>query len=73
MDASATLKSVAETDLANGLATRLLVMDAESESQFREFVAARSLALRRTAYALTGDLHQAEDLVQGALIKLAGR
>jgi RNA polymerase sigma-70 factor (sigma-E family) len=48
-------------------------VDTESESQFREFVEARSLALRRTAYALTGDLHRAEDLVQGALIKLAGR
>jgi RNA polymerase sigma-70 factor (sigma-E family) len=48
-------------------------MDADTESQFREFVEARSLALRRTAYALTGDLHRAEDLVQSALIKLAGR
>ena len=48
-------------------------MDTQSESQFREFVEARSLALRRTAYALAGDLHRAEDLVQGALIKLAGR
>lgn len=48
-------------------------MDTQAEGQFREFVEARSLALRRTAYALTGDLHQAEDLVQSALIKLADR
>lgn len=42
----------------------------DAEAQFREFVEARSLALRRTAYALTGDLHAAEDLVQDALAKL---
>lgn len=48
-------------------------MDAEGERQFREFVEARSLALRRIAHALTGDPHRAEDLVQGALTKLAGR
>jgi RNA polymerase sigma factor (sigma-70 family) len=40
------------------------------EAQFRGFVEARSLALRRSAYALTGDLHAAEDLVQDALAKL---
>lgn len=45
-------------------------MNQDAEAQFREFVAARSLALRRTAYALTGDLHAAEDLVQDALAKL---
>jgi DNA-directed RNA polymerase specialized sigma24 family protein len=48
-------------------------VDVEAERQYREFVAARSFALRRIAYALTGDLHRAEDLVQGALAKLAGR
>ncbi|TDE00583.1 SigE family RNA polymerase sigma factor [Jiangella asiatica] len=45
-------------------------MDSQAESEFREFVDSRSLALRRTAYALTGDLDVAEDLVQGALVKL---
>ncbi|MEU6242340.1 SigE family RNA polymerase sigma factor [Streptomyces sp. NPDC047024] len=34
---------------------------------FTEFVAQRSGALFRTAYALTGDVHVAEDLVQEAL------
>ncbi|WP_116952273.1 SigE family RNA polymerase sigma factor [Jiangella endophytica] len=48
-------------------------MDAQAEGEFREFVEARSLALRRTAYALTGDPHQAEDLVQAALVKLVRR
>jgi RNA polymerase sigma-70 factor (sigma-E family) len=36
---------------------------------FAEFVAARSGALLRTAYLLTGDHQDAEDLVQTALIK----
>ncbi|WP_020578608.1 SigE family RNA polymerase sigma factor [Actinopolymorpha alba] len=48
-------------------------MDARSEAEFREFVEARSLALLRTAYLLCGDQHRAEDLVQGALAKLAPR
>lgn len=48
-------------------------MDAAGEREFTEFVAARSLALLRVATALTGDRHRAEDLVQGALAKLAGR
>ena len=48
-------------------------MDARSEHEFREFVDARSLALLRTAFVLTGDQHQAEDLVQSALAKLAAR
>jgi RNA polymerase sigma-70 factor (sigma-E family) len=41
----------------------------EVEREFTEFVAARSHALLRVAYALTGDQHTAEDLVQGALAK----
>ncbi|SDU52689.1 SigE family RNA polymerase sigma factor [Jiangella alkaliphila] len=48
-------------------------MDATAEREFTEFVAARSMALLRTAVVLTGDRHRAEDLVQGALAKLAGR
>ena len=39
------------------------------EEQFREFVAARSSALLRTAYLLTGDWSTAEDLLQTALTK----
>ncbi|MGS2619743.1 SigE family RNA polymerase sigma factor, partial [Micromonospora sp. LZ34] len=39
------------------------------EEEFRDFVAARSGALLRTAYLLTGDWATAEDLVQTALTK----
>lgn len=39
-------------------------------ADFEEFVAARRNALLRTAYLLTGDRHDAEDLVQSALIKV---
>ncbi|MGH3346648.1 MAG: SigE family RNA polymerase sigma factor [Nocardioides sp.] len=40
---------------------------------FEEFVAARRAALHRSAYLLTGDVHDAEDLVQVALVKAAAR
>jgi RNA polymerase sigma-70 factor (sigma-E family) len=40
---------------------------------FREFVLARSAALTRTAYLLTGDRGLAEDLLQSALAKTAVR
>ncbi|MBW4715713.1 SigE family RNA polymerase sigma factor [Saccharothrix obliqua] len=42
----------------------------ERDRDFGEFVAARALVLRRTAYLLCGDWHRAEDLVQTALAKL---
>jgi RNA polymerase sigma-70 factor (sigma-E family) len=48
-------------------------MDAEAEREFREFVAARSAALFRSAYLLTGHREQAEDLLQGVLAKVARR
>lgn len=41
--------------------------------QFAEFVTERAAALVRVAYALTGDQHAAEDLVQGALGKAFAR
>lgn len=37
---------------------------------FSEFVAARRPHLRRVAYAICGDWHRADDLVQTALVKL---
>ncbi|WP_182379968.1 SigE family RNA polymerase sigma factor [Nocardioides sp. WS12] len=40
---------------------------------FEEYVAARSRALWRSAWLLTGDRHKAEDLVQTALMKCWGR
>jgi len=39
-------------------------------TDFEEFVGARRDALLRTAYLLTGNHHDAEDLVQSALIKV---
>jgi RNA polymerase sigma-70 factor (sigma-E family) len=39
-------------------------------ASFEEFVIARRGALLRTAYLLTGDHHDAEDLVQSALVKV---
>ena len=40
------------------------------EDEFRELYAARAVALRRTAFLLCGDWHQAEDLVQVSFAKL---
>ncbi|MFG2039936.1 SigE family RNA polymerase sigma factor [Dactylosporangium sp. NPDC048998] len=40
---------------------------------FEVFVRARSAALARTAYLLTGDRQLAEDLLQDALARVAGR
>lgn len=49
-------------------------MDPADERGFREFVSARSAALMRLGFLLTGgDHHAAEDLVQTALAKLAAR
>ncbi|MEV7616850.1 SigE family RNA polymerase sigma factor [Streptomyces sp. NPDC089799] len=44
-------------------------MQAEQEAQFQAFVAARWNHLVRTAYLLTGDPHDAEDVTQSALAK----
>ena len=44
-------------------------IDDEIDEQFREFVSKRSGALLRTAYLLTGDWANAEDLLQTALTK----
>lgn len=43
----------------------------DDEAGFNAFVAARSAALGRTAYLLTGDHHLAEDLLQTALLQAA--
>ncbi|WP_197289185.1 SigE family RNA polymerase sigma factor [Nocardia sp. NRRL S-836] len=40
------------------------------DREFGEFVDARALVMRRTAFLLCGDWHRAEDIVQTALIKL---
>ena len=43
--------------------------DAQLRAQFEEYVAARRQALLRTAYLLTGQQADAEDLVQATLVK----
>lgn len=40
------------------------------DADFAEFVAARQTHLRRVAYAICGDWHRAEDLLQTAFVKL---
>lgn len=40
------------------------------EEDFRRFVEVRQRSLRRSAYLLCGDWHQAQDLTQAALMKL---
>ena len=42
----------------------------DREEAYTEFVAARQAHLRRIAYALCGDWHKADDLLQTALTKL---
>ena len=44
--------------------------DAARDEAFSEFVGARQLHLRRVAYAVCGDWHRADDLLQTALVKL---
>lgn len=48
-------------------------MSPEDEQEFRDFVAARSPTLLRTAYFLTGDPDRAQDLLQTALLAGAQR
>ncbi|MEV0326259.1 SigE family RNA polymerase sigma factor [Micromonospora echinospora] len=47
-------------------------MDADRPS-FEAYVRARTMALSRIAYLLTGDHHLAEDLVQQTFLSVAGR
>ena len=44
-------------------------MNQRDRAEYTAFVAARHRALFRTAYLITGDFHQAEDLLQVALTK----
>jgi RNA polymerase sigma-70 factor (sigma-E family) len=45
-------------------------MRADEEHAYTQYVSGRVLALRRTAYHLCGDWHEAHDLVQSTFIKL---
>lgn len=46
--------------------------NADADAEFSAYVAARRDAVRRTAYLLCGDWHQADDLTQTAFVKLHG-
>lgn len=46
-----------------------LLATSERDAAFTEFVAARQVHLRRIAYAICGDWHRADDLLQTALTK----
>jgi RNA polymerase sigma-70 factor (sigma-E family) len=48
-------------------------MRQDARTSFDEYVRARSAALGRIAYLLSGDAHLAEDLVQQTLINVASR
>src|SRR5215471_17285225 len=48
-------------------------MDDHDRQAFREFVAARTPTLMRIAYLLTGNQHDAEDLLQTALTRAASK
>src|SRR5689334_13204005 len=43
----------------------------DREAAYVEFVTTRQDRLRRIAYAICGDWHQADDLLQTALVKLS--
>ena len=43
------------------------------DAEFRDFVEARYVELLRIAYLLTGSPHEAEDLLQSALVKVMRR
>lgn len=45
-------------------------MEVDRDERFRQFVSSRWPRLVRTAYLLTGDRHEAEDVAQSALIKV---
>jgi RNA polymerase sigma-70 factor (sigma-E family) len=46
------------------------VRSADRDAAYTEFVRARQTHLRRIAYAVCGDWHRADDLLQTALVKL---
>ena len=48
-------------------------MQREVDEEFVQYVRARQHRLLRAAWLVCGDAHQAEDLVQGTLVKLASR
>jgi RNA polymerase sigma-70 factor (sigma-E family) len=58
--------------LLRGTTEGLRRLKASDEQAFREFVTARMRPMLRTAHLLSGDWHQAEDVVSTAIVKLYG-
>src|SRR5690242_1946504 len=56
--------------LGDVLTERTGVMTVDRDADFTAYLEARQGRLLRTAYLLTGDQHQAEDLLQASLAKL---
>lgn len=56
-------------DLLGGEPVHVVVRGADREAEFTAFMASASPALARTAWLLCGDTHQAEELVQQALMR----
>lgn len=52
-----------------GVSMETTMSEPMTGATFDDFVAARSTALWRSAFLLTGDRHKAEDLLQAALVK----
>jgi len=48
-------------------------MPSESDSEYLAYVHGRMTGLRRTAFLLSGDVHQADDIVQETVTKLYAR
>lgn len=66
------MQSTAPTGTRTGVAMAQRSRDARAtrDAEFTAYLEARQHALLRTAYLITGDPHQAEDVVQTALAKL---
>ena len=48
-------------------------MPSESDSEYLAYVHGRTTGMRRTAFLLSGDVHQADDIVQETVTKLYAR
>ena len=56
-------------DLLGGSPVLVVARGADRESEFAAFMTSASPSLARTAWLLCGDAHQAEELVQQALMR----